>query len=59
MSGGAPAWYSPPLLDRIRDSSGATVLTEPLACDAGGRYGGPCERESAEPAADRAAGVAT
>ena len=44
MSGEAPAWYSPPLLDRIRDSSGATVLTEPLACDAGGQYGGPRER---------------
>jgi MFS family permease len=58
MSGQAPAWYSPPLLERIRDSSGAAVLTEPLACDAGGRYGGPRDGESAAPVADRAAGAA-
>jgi len=32
MSGEAPAWYSPPLLDRIRDSSRATVLTEVPDC---------------------------
>src|ERR1700748_3776308 len=38
-SGDAPSWSSPPLLDRIRDSSRATVRTEPLACDAGGQYG--------------------
>ena len=57
MSGEAPAWYSPPLLDRIRDSSGATVLTEPLACDAGGQYGGPRDRDSAVPVADRPAGA--
>src|SRR3989440_186335 len=55
MSGEAPAWYSPPLLDRIRDSSGATVLTEPLACDAGGQYGGPRDGDSAPPVADRPA----
>ncbi len=59
MSGEAPAWYSPPLLDRIRDSSGATVLTEPLACDAGGQYGGPRDGDSAAPAADRQAGAVT
>jgi hypothetical protein len=58
QSGEAPAWYSPPLLARIRDSSKATVLTEPLACDAGGQYGGPRNGDSAEPAADRA-GAAT
>ncbi|HEY2654951.1 MAG TPA: MFS transporter [Solirubrobacteraceae bacterium] len=58
QSGEAPAWYSPPLLARIRDSSRATVLTEPLACDAGGRYGGPRDGDSAEPAADRV-GAAT
>jgi hypothetical protein len=57
MSGEAPAWYSPPLLDRIRDSSGATVLTEPLACDAGGQYGGPRDRDSAVPVTDRSAGA--
>jgi hypothetical protein len=57
MSGEAPAWYSPPLLDRIRDSSGATVLTEPLACDAGGQYGGPRDGDSAAPVADRSAGA--
>src|SRR6201995_1934648 len=49
MSGEAPGWYSPPLLDRIRDASGATVLTEPLACDAGGQYGGPRDGDSAVP----------
>jgi MFS family permease len=61
MSGEAPAWYSPPLLDRIRDSSRATVLTEPLACDAGGQYGGPREGSSAGAGAeaDRSAGAAT
>jgi MFS family permease len=58
QSGEAPAWYSPPLLDRIHDSSGATVRTESLACDAGGHYGGPRNGDSAEPAADRA-GAAT
>jgi MFS family permease len=58
-SGEAPAWYSPPLLDRIRDSSRATVLTEPLACDAGGRYGGPRDEDGAEPAADRRTGAMT
>jgi MFS family permease len=57
MSGKAPAWYSPPLLDRIRDSSRATVLTEPLACDAGGQYGGPRDGDSATPVADRPAGA--
>ncbi|HEY2437754.1 MAG TPA: hypothetical protein VGH93_11280, partial [Solirubrobacteraceae bacterium] len=57
MSGAAPAWYSPPLLDRIRDSSRATVLTEPLACDAGGQYGGPRDEESAAPVAERPAGA--
>jgi hypothetical protein len=56
MSGEAPAWYSPPLLDRIRDSTGATVLTEPLACDVGGQYGGPRDGGSAA-VADRAAGA--
>jgi hypothetical protein len=59
MSGEAPAWYSPPLLDRIRDSSGATVLTEPLACDAGGHYGGPRDGNVAAPAADHQAGAVT
>jgi hypothetical protein len=59
MSGEAPAWYSPPLLDRIRDSSRARVLTEPLACDAGGQYGGPRDGDSAAPVADRAAGAVT
>ena len=54
QSGEAPAWYSPPLLARIRDSSKATVLTEPLACDAGGHYGGPRNGDSAEPAPERA-----
>ena len=58
MSGRAPAWYSPPLLDRIRDSSGATVLTEPLACDAGGQYGGPRNGDSAA-AVDRPTPTAT
>ena len=57
MSGEAPAWYSPPLLDRIRDSSKATVLTEPLACDAGGQYGGPGHGDSASPVPDRSAGA--
>ena len=59
MSGEAPGWYSPPLLDRIRDSSKATVLTEPLACDAGGHYGGPHDGDSAASAADRPAGAVT
>jgi hypothetical protein len=59
MSGEAPAWYSPPLLARIRDSSRARVLTEPLACDAGGQYGGPRDGDSAAPVADRPAGAAT
>jgi MFS family permease len=57
MSGEAPAWYSPPLLDRIRDSSRATVLTEPLACDTGGQYGGPRDGDSAAPVAERPAGA--
>jgi MFS family permease len=59
MSGRAPAWYSPPLLDRIRDSSGATVLTEPLACDAGGQYGGPRNGDLAAPAVERPTPTAT
>jgi hypothetical protein len=59
MSGEAPAWYSPPLLDRIRDSSKATVLTEPLACDVGGQYGGPRGGDSAAPAAGRSASAVT
>jgi MFS family permease len=59
MSGEAPAWYSPPLLDRIRDSSRATVLTEPLACDVGGQYGGPRDGKSGAPAVDRQAGAVT
>jgi hypothetical protein len=59
MSGEAPAWYSPPLLNRIRDSSRARVLTEPLACDAGGQYGGPRDGDSAAPVADRPAGATT
>jgi MFS family permease len=58
-SGEAPAWYSPPLLDRIRDSSKATVLTEPMACDAAGHYGGPHDGDSAGAAADRPAGAVT
>ena len=57
QSGQAPAWYSPPLLDRIRDASKATVLTEPLACDAGGQYGGPRDGASAVPVADRPTGA--
>jgi hypothetical protein len=59
MSGDAPAWYSPPLLDRIRDSSRARVLTEPLACDAAGQYGGPRVGDPAAPGADRPAGAVT
>jgi MFS family permease len=59
MSGEAPAWYSPPLLARIRDRTGARVLTEPLACDAGGQYGGPRDGDSTAPVADRPAGAAT
>jgi hypothetical protein len=59
MGGEAPAWYSPPLLDRIRDSSGARVLTEPLACDLGGQYGGPRDGDSGAAVADRAAGAVT
>jgi hypothetical protein len=59
MSGEAPAWYSPPLLERIRDRSRARVLTEPLACDAGGQYGGPRDGDSAAPVADRPAGAVT
>jgi MFS family permease len=59
MSGEAPAWYSPPLLARIRDSSRARVLTEPLACDAGGQYGGPREGEWPAPVADHPAGAMT
>ncbi|MBV8220794.1 MAG: MFS transporter [Solirubrobacterales bacterium] len=59
MSGEAPAWYSPPLLDRIRDSSGARVRTEPLACDAGGQYGGPRDHDSGASVADRAADAVT
>src|ERR1700761_7297542 len=59
MSGEAPAWYSPPLLDRIRDSSRATALTEPLACDAGGQYGGPRDGDSRAAVADRSAGAVT
>ena len=59
MSGQAPAWYSPPLLDQIRDSSRARVLTEPLACDTGGQYGGPRDGDSAAPVADRPAGAVT
>ena len=55
MSGEAPAWYSPPLLDRIRDSSRARVLAELLACDAGGQYGGPRDGASATPVGDRPA----
>jgi MFS family permease len=58
MSGEAPAWYSPPLLDGIRDSSRATVLTEPLACDVGGQYGGPRDGTSAAAVPDRAAEAA-
>jgi MFS family permease len=58
-SGEAPAWYSPPLLDRIRDSSRAKVLTEPLACDAGGQYGGPRDGDSAAPVPDHPAGAVT
>ena len=58
-SGEAPAWYSPPLLDRIRDSSRATVLTEPLACDAGGRYGGPRDGDGTATVADGRAGAVT
>ncbi len=49
QSGEAPAWYSPPLLDRIRGSSRATVLTEPLACDVGGQYGGPRDGGASAP----------
>jgi MFS family permease len=59
MTGEAPAWYSPPLLDRIRDSSRARVLTEPLACDAGGQYGGPRDDGSATSVTDRTAGAVT
>jgi hypothetical protein len=59
MSGEAPAWYSPPLLDRIRDSSKATVLTEPLACDAAGQYGGPRDEESDAPVAGPPTGAVT
>jgi len=59
MSGEAPAWYSPPLLARIRDFSGARVLTEPLACDAAGQYGGPRDGDSAAHATDRPAGAVT
>jgi hypothetical protein len=59
MSGEAPAWYSPPLLAGIRDASRATVITEPLACDAGGRYGGPRDGDSAAPVADRRTGAMT
>jgi MFS family permease len=59
FKGEAPAWYSPPLLDRVRDASGATVLTEPMACDAAGRYGGPHDGASAAPAAEPSAGAAT
>jgi MFS family permease len=59
MSGEAPAWYSPPLLARIRDFSGARVLTEPLACDAAGQYGGQQDGGSAAPVADRPAGAVT
>ena len=55
VSGEAPAWYSPPLLDRIRDFSRARVLAEPLACDAGGQYGGPRDGASATPVGDRPA----
>jgi hypothetical protein len=57
FSGEAPAWYSPPLLDRIRDSSDATVLTEPMACDAAGHYGGPHDGDSAAPAPEPSAGA--
>lgn len=59
QKGEAPAWYSPPLLDGIRDSSGSRVLTEPLACDAGGRYGGPRDGASAVAVADRSTGAVT
>jgi hypothetical protein len=57
-SGAWRANSSPPLLARIRDSSKATVLTEPLAYDAGGHYGGSHDGDSAGPATDRA-GAAT
>jgi MFS family permease len=53
MNGEAPAWYSPPLLDGIRDSSHATVLAEPLACDMAGQYGGPHDGDSGQPVAER------
>jgi hypothetical protein len=59
MSGAAPAWYSPPLLDRVRDSTRSRVLTEPLACDAGGQYGGPRDGDSAASVPDRRAGAVT
>jgi hypothetical protein len=59
MSGQAPAWYSPPLLDRVRDSTRSRVLTEPLACDAGGQYGGPRDGDSAASVPDRPAGAVT
>ena len=59
MSGEAPAWYSPPLLNRVRDSSRAKVLTEPLACDAAGQYGGTRDGGSAASGADRSAGAVT
>ena len=58
VTGRAPAWYSPPLLDRIRDSSKATVLTEPLACDVAGQYGGPPEEDSAAPVPNPPVGAA-
>jgi MFS family permease len=59
FNGEAPAWYSPPLLDRVRDSSEATVLTEPMACDVSGHYGGPLDGDSAAAAAERPAKAVT
>ena len=59
MSGEAPGWYSPPLLNRVRDSSRARVLTEPLACDAAGQYGGPRDGDVAAPVGEHPAGAPT
>jgi hypothetical protein len=54
FSGEAPAWCSPPLLARVREVSGAVVLTEPLACAVTDHDGGPPEQAPARLAGDRA-----
>jgi MFS family permease len=58
MSGEAPAWYSPPLLAGIRDTSGAAVRAEPLACEVTDQ-GGVSDGDAAVRAAARSTASAS